>query len=193
MLFFISYLMAPLWHATHGNSLALGGWSVPIPTSYWRFGNHQVFFVYSYGAPIFRKEEYGSISAQIHQVSGVVTEQRITAAVMREAAVEGYVLEGRKTVQSAATTTYCFQFIDRSHPAAVVVRCVASSGELYVFFEGNRRFVGDVYEVVNGLRRLQVTELLPLYRHPTSNRLTSGVGCSQQQTLCEDVQRVNLE
>jgi len=154
MLFFISYLMPPLWHATHGNSLALGGWRVPIPTSYWRFGNHQLFYVFSYGAPTFRKDEYGSISAQIHQVSVDVTEQRIAAAVMREAAIEGYILEGRKTVHSAATKTYCFQFIDTSNPTRVAVRCVTSSGELFVFFEGNRKFVGDIYNVVSGLRRL---------------------------------------
>lgn len=136
-----------------GNSISFATWRVPFPSGYSLFGGNS-FFAFSFGAPFIRKEGYGHISVFTHRIDRNVTQQQIEAAVVTVAKQDGYVLEDRKSVESPAGTNYCFQFADKLHPAKVAVRCVTAFGELGVFFEGNRRFSGDVYMVVGGLQRL---------------------------------------
>ena len=153
-LFFISYLMAQLWHAMRGSSVSFDTWRVPIPRGYSPWFDDRSFFAFSFGAPFIRKEGYGHIRVFTHRNSGNHSPQQIETAVMTVAKRDGYVLEDRRTVESSAGANYCFQFAVKLHPAEIDIRCVNASGGLFVFFEGSRRFSGDVYTVVSGLQRL---------------------------------------
>jgi hypothetical protein len=151
-LVFISFLMAPLWHAYHGSTVTVVNWRLEIPKGYSEFG-HNSYFAFSFGAP-FLSKSYGHISVFTHEVSARPSQQRIETAVVSEAELDGYILKERRTVQSSLGSNYCFQFADRSQASKVAVRCVSSSGELWIFFEGNQRFSDSVYEVVRGASQI---------------------------------------
>ena len=138
-----------------GNSVTFASWRVSIPSRYSPlFEDENSFFTFAFGAPLIRKEAYGHLRVFTHRIDRNVTQQQIETAVVTVAKEDGYVLEDRRNVESPAGTSCCFRFADKLHPAKVAVRCVTASGELWVFFEGSRRFSGDVYTVVSGLQRL---------------------------------------
>lgn len=154
-LFVISNLMGYVWHVRNGNSLVVAKWRVPVPKDYWTpFATKNAFWVVSFGAPIFHKN-HGSISIFTHEPrTDVQTHQRIELAIVKVATDSGLRLQERRTIRSASGETFCFQFADSFRPDQVEIRCVNASGNLWVFYEGSRRFSGDIYSVVAGIQPL---------------------------------------
>ncbi len=152
-LVFISFVMAPLWHAYCGSTVTVANWRLQIPKGYSALG-HNAYFAFSFGAP-FLSKSYGHINVFTHEVSARPSQQRLETAVVSVAESDGYILEERRTVQSSLGNNYCFRFVDRSHASKVAVRCVSSSGELWIFFEGDQRFSDSVYEVVRGAKQIE--------------------------------------
>ncbi len=157
-LFVGTSVRAYVWHARHGDSITFAQWRVPIPKGYFEAGASS-FFKHSFGSPLWKAAPWGHISLFQHsqhnsQPPAPVSYDRIEAATIRVAAEEGYQLQTRRRVQSTSDNSYCFEFSRKSTTSLVAIRCMTDSAELAVYFEGDRRFSNDVYEVVRGLERL---------------------------------------
>jgi hypothetical protein len=153
MLFFFAYLMAPIWKTVRGGTVTVSAWRLPVPKGYsaWRSDS---LFAFGFGAPLLN-DHYGHISVFTKTARPDLTPQRIENAIVAIAQQDGYILEERRTILNGSETNYCFQFSEQPLHSKVIIRCMNESGELSVYFEGNRRFSSDVYAVVTGAQKIK--------------------------------------
>lgn len=152
-LLFVAYLMAPIWQSIRGRTVTVAMWQLPVPKGYSQLGSDSLF-AFGLGAPLLN-DHYGHISVFTKDAHTGLTPERIENAIVEVAQQDGYMLEGQKVIRSGSETHYCFQFGDKSKRSKVAIRCMNSSAELAVYFEGDRRFSNDVYAVVGGAQRIK--------------------------------------
>lgn len=155
-----------LWHLVNRGDVTIGGYSFAVHPKYFLSrSNKAITFVrFSPVVPfisgrsaikgVFAKRNligiYGNPERRVFDFDTDYASLRRWLA--DEARYAGPYQQLGKTVKTKNGTAYCFQF---NRPESVAARCFLDGSSVTIYFEGEPRFVDDVYDVVGSAKREQ--------------------------------------
>lgn len=150
-------LLGPIWHLLHGNFVSYGVWRIPVPSSFYvrKSEKGPTMWKHTFGAPFFATS-YGHISLfslspdQLpfaHDRDYFRFEKRVT----QEAGQYGYQLESQRTISVGKDSAYCLAFMRPANEPRSLVRCVVENSVMVLFYEGDPRYIPDVFSALHGM------------------------------------------
>jgi hypothetical protein len=158
-------LLGPGWHLLHGDFISYAGWSIPVPKGFSEKNSQAGLDMWklTLGIPIF-DAAYGHIS--IYGTSSLSpTRQpfnyerdysRVETVVTQEAHQSGYRFESKRTTAVGKTGGYCLEYtrsvsIKHEVRGRSLLRCVIEDSVVAVYYEGDPRYVSDVFAMLQGM------------------------------------------
>jgi hypothetical protein len=158
-------LLGPGWHLLHGDFISYGGWKIPVPKAFSEKNSQAGLDMWklTLGIPIF-DAPYGHIS--IYGTGSLSpTRQpfnyerdysRLEAVVTQEAHQSGYRFESKRTTSVGKTAGYCLEYtrsVSNKHEVRgrSLLRCVIEDSVVAVYYEGDPRYVPDVFAMLQGM------------------------------------------
>ncbi len=150
-------LLGPCWHLLHGDAISFEGWRVPVPKGFYarKSETATVMWKQSLGIPFFNVP-YGHISLfrPPQQVFSFDRNYgRFKSELIQDASEKGYRLRSERTVSVGDKPAYCLEFKRPSPDARSLVRCVVEGSPLAIFYEGDSKYVPDVFATLQGISR----------------------------------------
>lgn len=148
-------LLGPGWHLLFGDTISFEGWRVPVPQGFYvrQSATETAMWKQSFGIPFFNVP-YGHVSLYRSPQKLFSLDRdysRFKAALAQDASKEGYKLTSERTVPVGDKPAHCLEF-KRSSPApGALVRCVVESSAIAIFYEGDPRYVPDVFAILQGV------------------------------------------
>ncbi len=147
-------LFGPGWHLLHGDFISYGGWRIPVPKGFYvrNSQGRPTMWRLNLGIPLFRAP-YGHISLFSHppQEPPAFDYRRFERAVIEDALRSGYQLKAKRTVSVGKNSAYCLEFTRSSGEPRSLVRCVVENSVLVLFYEGDPRYIPDVFTTLQGM------------------------------------------
>jgi hypothetical protein len=142
------------WHLLHGNFILFAGWRIPVPSGYYvtREAKGPGIWRLSLGAP-YVEGPFGHFS--FHQSERIFLAGNDYAffekAMNEDAVASGYQLESRETVPAGGNSAYCVVFARAAIQPRSIARCAIGNTRIYVFYEGDGRYLPDLRGVLQGM------------------------------------------
>jgi len=147
-------LLGPLWHLVHGNGISYGGWRVPVPGGFYVRNSQEgpTMWKLNSGIPLFRAS-YGHVSLFRHTQPFAFDRDYpgFEERVVQDSYQDGYQLKTKRTIPVAKGSAYCLEFTRSSGEQHSLLRCAVEGNPLVVFYEGDPRYVPDVFTVLQGM------------------------------------------
>jgi hypothetical protein len=147
-------LLGPCWHLLHGDLVSFEGLRVPVPKGFYvrKSEAGPVMWKQSFGIPFFNAP-YGHISLfrRPEQFSFDKDYSRFTNELGQDAIEKGYKLTSERTISAGKEPAYCLEFRRSSPAPGSLVRCAVESSTLAVFYEGDSRYVPDVFATLRDI------------------------------------------
>jgi hypothetical protein len=158
--YLIVLLLIPLlglaWHLVHGDFTSYGGWRIPVPKGFY-VGRSQMgptMWKHTLGTPLFNVP-YGHISlySRPDQQPFIYDTDysRFEKGVAQAAGQSGYQFESKRTISAGKNSGYCLQFTRASGEPRSLVRCAVDNSVVVVFYEGDPRYISDLYGMLQGM------------------------------------------
>jgi len=146
-------LFGPAWHGLHGNSISYQGWRVHIPAGFyvWNSREHPAIWKTTFGTPLF-KVPYAHVTLfsgnpeQPFDLKEI--RENFSKVVAEEASRRGFRLISSIVVPVSSRNAYCWQF---SKSSKSLVRCAIDGTAVAVFYEGDSRYVPDLFDILRGM------------------------------------------
>jgi hypothetical protein len=147
-------LMAPCWHLLYGDAISFEDLRVPVPEGFYVRTSEAgpVMWKQSFGIPFFNAP-YGHISLfrRPEQFSFDRDYSRFTNELAQDASERGYMLTSERTVSTGKKPAYCLEFRRLSRASGSLVRCAVESSTLVIFYEGDSRYVQNVFATLRNI------------------------------------------
>jgi hypothetical protein len=169
-------LLGPGWHLLHGDFISYGGWRIPVPKGFYvrKFEVGPTMWKTSLGIPLFNVP-YGHISLFSRPAQQPFAYDRdysrFETGIIQEAGQSGYQLESKRTISVGKNPGYCLEFTRSSGEPRSLVRCVIENSVVVLFYEGDPRYISDVFAVLQGMS-LERTKSESLHLHDGEYGLT---------------------
>jgi len=157
--YLIVLLVIPLlglgWHLLHGDFISYGGWRIPVPKGFY-VGKSQMgpaMWKHTLGTPLFNVP-YGHISLyslRPAQPPFTYDRDRFEKGVIQEATGSGYKFESKRTISVGKNSGYCLEFTRSVGEPPSLLRCAVENSAVVLFYEGDSRFVPDVFATLQGM------------------------------------------
>ncbi len=160
-------LLGPGWHLLHGDFISYGGWGIPVPKGFYveesREGPTMWKLTLGSGIPFF-DASYGHIS--FYGLSGVSPARQpfdydrdysqFDRVVTQEANKSGYRFEAKRSTPVGKTSGYCLEYtrsVNLKHEVRgqSLLRCAVQSSPAVLFYEGDPRYIPDVFTMLQGV------------------------------------------
>lgn len=145
------------WHMLHRNYISDAGWKIPIPKHYYVRQQERGPTVWkpSFGAPLF-DVPFSHISffsrkpgAEIFMGTG--DSARFEQAISETATQNGYQLKSKHIVPIGNKNATCLEFERVGKQPKSLVRCAAEDANVYPFFEGDVRYIPELFAMLKGM------------------------------------------
>jgi hypothetical protein len=160
----VGFALSTGWHLLHGNSISYAGWKIPVPRGYYARQNRGVPFIWtlSLGAPVFRSQ-YGRLSfyswqGPAHPFSRDKDYPGFEESVSQAAAESGHQLKSRRTISLGDKSVYCLEFARETRQPRSLVRCAVEKSIIYPFYEGDPRYLPDMFTIFQGMSPERFTD-----------------------------------
>jgi hypothetical protein len=159
-------LLGPGWHLLHGDAISFEGWRVPVPKGFYvrKSGTAAAMWKLSFGIP-FLSVPYGHVSLFRRPAQEAFSFDkdyaRFKSELTQDASERMHRLKSERTVSAGNRHAYCLEFTRPAPNAGSLVRCAVEDSTLALFYEGDPRYVSDVFAI------LQVI-------HPENGSLADG-------------------
>ncbi len=147
----------PGWHVLHGDFIFLDGWKIPVPKGFYvtKDQKDRAMWRPTLGIPLFNVP-YGHISLYHLRPTPqpFVFDRdygRFRKATIQEANHSGYHLNSEHTVSVERVSGYCLEFMRPVGRSRSLIRCAVENSPFFVFYEGDPRYVPDVFITVQGM------------------------------------------
>jgi hypothetical protein len=161
-------LLGPAWHLLHGDFIFLDGWKIPVPKGFYltKDQENRAMWKLTLGIPFFNVP-YGHMSFYHLRPTPqpFVFERdytRFRKAAMQEADHSGHHLNSEHTVSTEKVSGYCLDFTQPAGQSRSLVRCAIEHSSFFLFYEGDPRYVPDVFAILRGMS-FESTESGSLY------------------------------
>jgi len=151
------------WHLFHGNLISFGGWRIPVPNGYYvtQTRNGPAMFRLSIGAPVF-EVPFGHLAFSTFQFRSPFeagTDYPLFEKTMVEDAVKsGYRFESRQIIPIGDKSAYCVEFSRSTRQPRSSARCAIENTKMFVFFEGDPRYLPDLRSTLQGIHAENVVK-----------------------------------
>ncbi len=170
-------LLGPVWHALHGDSIYLDGWKIPVPKGFYvsKDQKDRAMWRLTLGIPLFNGP-YGHISFyHLRPTPQPFVFDRdypqFRKAAIQEASHSGYRLNSEHTVSVERVSGYCLDFMRPVGRSRSLIRCAVENSPFFVFYEGDPRYVPDVFTTLQGMS-LESPRGGSSYQYDEKKRLT---------------------
>ena len=139
------------WHIVHGDHISYGGWKIFVPKEYYvSAGPHGPnLWRLSLGAPQFEVPfAHVSFFNSPHQFRAATDYAKFEQSVTQYEKESGYQFSGMRTVLAGNTPAYCMEFRRQSKEPLSLVRCAIENSGIYGYFEGNPRFIPELFDML---------------------------------------------
>lgn len=154
------------WHLLHGNFILFAGWRIPVPNGYYVIEERKgpAMFRLSLGAPIF-EVPFAHLSFYNFPSRGVFLAENdyplFEKTMVEEAIKSGYELQSRQTVSVGDKSAYCMDFTRSTKQPRSIARCAVENSKIFVFYEGDPRYLPDLRTTLQGIYPAGGTALTP--------------------------------
>jgi hypothetical protein len=161
-------LIVPLlgygWHVLHGNYVSYAGWKIAVPRDYYVIQQRRgpAIWKLSFGAPLFdvpfSHVSFYSLPPGTAAFMGTRDSARYEKAVTQTATESGYQLKSKHTVTIGNKAAACLEFARSGKQPRSLVRCAAEDANIYPFFEGDSRYIPDLFDALKRMSQEPSTE-----------------------------------
>ncbi len=176
-------LLGPGWHLLHGDFISYEGWRILVPKGFY-VGKSQMgptMWKHTLGIPLFNVP-YGHISLYSRPDQQPFSYDRdysrFENGVTQEAGQSGYQLEPKRRISVGKNSGYCLEFTRLSGEPRSLVRCVVENSVVVLFYEGDPRYISDVFATLQGMS-LESTKSGCLYQYEGEYGLTWSYDASR--------------
>jgi hypothetical protein len=169
-------LLGPGWHLLHGDFISYGGWRIPVPKGFY-VGKSQMgptMWKHTLGIPLFNVP-YGHISLYSRPDQQPFAYDRdysrFEKGVTQEASQSGYQLKSKRMISVGKNSGHCLEFTRLSGEPRSLVRCVVENSVVVLFYEGDPRYISDVFAALQGMS-LESAKSGSLYQYDGEPGLT---------------------
>jgi len=151
-------LVVPLlgygWHVLHGTYISYAGWKITVPRDYYVIQQRRgpAIWKLSFGAPLFdvpfSHVSFYSLPPGTAAFMGTGDPARYDKAVTQTAKERGYQLKSKHFVTIGNKAAACLEFARNGKQPRSLVRCAAEDANIYPFFEGDSRYIPDLFDAL---------------------------------------------
>ena len=148
----ILLLFVPLlgfgWHLLHGNSISHHGWRITVPKSYYvtNAPHGPAIWKLTLGIPHFEVPfaQVAFYSSGTHLFKSATDCAPFEESISRNATESGYHFRQRSVLPIGSRSAYCVELDREKKQPRSVVRCAVEESNMYIFFEGDARYIPDL-------------------------------------------------
>jgi hypothetical protein len=169
-------LLGPCWHLLYGDAISFQGWTLPVPKGFYvrKSRNGPVMWKQTFGVPFFNAS-YGHISFFLRPPKQPFSFERdyiqFKNGLAQDANEKGYKLTSERTVSVGKEPAYCLEFRRSSPEPGSLLRCAVESSAIVIFYEGDPRYVRDVFATLQRMSADSGRGTVYLYDEENINRL----------------------
>ena len=152
------------WHVLHADSVSCAGWKIPVPKDYYvRQGEKgPAIWKLSLGVPLFDAPfshvSFFSLKPDAKAFVGTSDTARFLQALSEISTKDGYELKAKHTVPIGTKTASCFEFARTGKQPRSLVRCAMENGNIFPFFEGDAKYIPELFSTLKGMSQESATE-----------------------------------
>jgi len=166
--FCVCLLVVPLlgygWHVLHGNYISCAGWKIAVPRGYYVIQQRRgpAIWKLSFGAPLFdvpfSHVSFYSLPPGSKSFMGTGDAARYEKVVTQTAKESGYQFKAKYTLTIGNKPAACLEYARSKKQPKSLVRCAAEDANIYPFFEGDPRYIPDLFDVLKRMSQEVSTE-----------------------------------
>lgn len=148
------------WHVFHKDYISYGGWKIPVPKSYYvRLGERgPAIWKLSLGLPFFDAPFSHVSFFSSKPFVGTSDAERFFQAVSETASEDGYRFKAKHIVSIGTKTAFCYEFARSEKQPRSLMRCATENDNIFPFFEGDARYIPELFSILSGMSQEPVTE-----------------------------------
>jgi hypothetical protein len=151
------------WHVLHADYISWAGWKIPVPKDYFVRQDEKGSAIWklSFGTPYSTHRSvmsaFFSLKSGDKAFVGTSDTAQCLQAVSETATENGYQFKAKHIVSVGTKTASCFEFGRSGKQPRSLVRCATENGNIFPFFEGDAKYVPELFTTLRGMSQESVT------------------------------------